>query len=134
MFEYPFFTDYSGRKQLEVISDERLTELLGAPVRTAVAIALILYASAQTNAGFFDPAWLDQPNFSKVLEAVPRDRILAVIDSVFASSIEEFKELATEAPPLPYLERYLFNPLTARPLLRLRDGRLSWVHVVKRQS
>jgi hypothetical protein len=25
---------------------------------------------------------------------------------------------------LPYLERYLFNPLTARPLLRLRDGRL----------
>jgi hypothetical protein len=31
---------------------------------------------------------------------------------------------ATEAPPLPYLERYLFNPLTARPLLRLRDGRL----------
>ena len=29
-----------------------------------------------------------------------------------------------EAPPLPYLERYLFNPLTARPLLRPRDGRL----------
>ena len=120
----PFFTDYSGRKQLEVISDERLTELLGAPVRTAVAIALILYASVQTSAGFFDPAWLDQPNFSELLEVVSRDRILAVIDSVFASSIEQFKEQATEAPPVPYLERYQFNPLTARPLLRLRDGRL----------
>lgn len=119
-----FFDDYSGRKDLEVISDHTLTELLGAPVRTAVAVALILYASAKRNVGFFDPAWLDQPNFTKVLDIVPRERILAVIDSVFASSIEQFKRQATEGPPLPYLERYLFNPLTARPLLRLRDGRL----------
>jgi hypothetical protein len=119
-----FFSDYSGRKQLEVISEESLTELLGAPVRTAVAVALILYAGAQKNVGFFDPAWLDQPNFTEVLKVVPRERILAVIDSVFVNSIEQFKQQATEAPPLPYLERYLFNPLTARPLLRLRDGRL----------
>lgn len=119
-----YFSDYSGRKQLEVISEESLTELLGAPIRTAVAVALILYASAQKNAGFFDPAWLDQPNFTKILEVVPRDQILAVIDAVFVNSIEQFKQQATEAPPLPYLERYLFNPLTARPLLRLRDGRL----------
>ena len=119
-----FFNDYSGRKQLEVISEESLAELLGAPVRAAVAVALILYASAKNNLGFFDPAWLDQPNFAEVLDLVPRGQILAVIDSVFASSIEQFKQQATEAPPLPYLERYLFNPLTARPLLRLRDERL----------
>jgi len=120
----PFFDDYSGRKKLEVISEESLTELLGASVRTAVAIVLILYTSAKINAGFFDPAWLDQPMFSEVLDVVSRERILAVIDSVFASSSEQFKQQAAEAPPLPYLERYLFNPLTARPLLRLRDGRL----------
>jgi hypothetical protein len=119
-----FFIDYSGRKHLEVISKESLTELLGAPVRTAVTVALILYVAAQKNVGFFDPAWLDQPNFTRVLEAVPREQILAVIDSVFVNSIEQFKQQAREAPPLPYLERYLFNPLTARPLLRLRDGRL----------
>jgi hypothetical protein len=119
-----FFGDYSGRKQLEVISEESLTDLLGAPVRTAVAVALILYASTRENAGFFDPAWLDLPMFAKVLDVIPRERILAVIDSVFAGSVEQFKQQATEAPLLPYLERYLFNPLTARPLLRLRDGRL----------
>jgi hypothetical protein len=119
-----FFADYSGRKQLEVISEESLTELLGAPIRTAVAVALILYTSAQTNVGFFDPAWLDQSSFTEILHIVPRDRILAVIDSVFANTVEQFRQQATEAPPLPYLERYLFNPLTARPLLRLRDGRL----------
>lgn len=119
-----FFNDYSGCKQLEVISEGSLMELLGAPVRTAVAVALILYAIAKNNAGFFDPALLDQPDFSKVLDVVPRSQILAVIDSVFASNIAQFKQQATEAPPLPYLERYLFNPLTARPLVRLRDGRL----------
>jgi hypothetical protein len=119
-----FFDDYSERKQLEVISEESVTELLGAPVRTAVAVALILWASAKRNAGFFDPTWLDQPNFSKVLDIISREQILAVIDSVFGGSIEQFKQQAAEAPPLPYLERYLFNPLTARPLLRLRDGRL----------
>src|SRR5260370_26926464 len=120
----PFFDDYSGRKKLEVISEESLTELLGASVRTAVAIVLILYTSAKLNAGFFVRSWLAQPMFSEVLDVVSRERILAVIDSVFASSSEQFKQQAAEAPPLPYLERYLFNPLTARPLLRLRDGRL----------
>jgi hypothetical protein len=119
-----FFSDYSGRKPLEVITEQSLTELLGAPVRTAVAVGLILYVGAQKNAGFFDPAWLDQPNFTKVLDVVPRERILAVIGSVFVSSIDQFKQQATKAPPLPYLERYLFNPLTGRPLLELRDGRL----------
>lgn len=119
-----FLTDYSGRKKLEVLSGESITELLGAPVRIAVSVALILYASAKINKGFFDPAWLDQPQFAELLEVIPRNRILAVIDSVFVGTIDEFKQLAAEAPPLAYLERYLFNPLTARPLLRLPDGRL----------
>lgn len=119
-----FFSGYSGRKQLEVISDESLAELLGAPVRIAVAAELVLYTSAKMNAGFFNPTWLDQPHFVEVLDIVPRDQMLAVIDSVFASDMEQFKQQAAEAPPLPYLERYLFNPLTARPLLRLPDGRL----------
>jgi hypothetical protein len=51
-----FFSDYSGRKQLEVISEDSLMERLGAPVCTAVAVALILYTSAKKNVGFFDPA------------------------------------------------------------------------------
>jgi len=34
-----FFDDYSGRKSLEVILRDSLSELLGAPVRTAVAVA-----------------------------------------------------------------------------------------------
>jgi hypothetical protein len=110
-----FFTDHSGRKPLEVISKESLTELLGAPVRTAVAVALILYGSAKKNAGFFDPAWLDQPNFARILEVVPREQILAVIQSVFVNSIDQFQRRAAEAPPLPYLERYLVQSTDSPP-------------------
>ncbi|WP_157546758.1 hypothetical protein [Hamadaea tsunoensis] len=119
-----FFTDYSGRRQLEVVSDATMSQLLGATPRAAVEIALILYASAKTNDGFFDPAWPDQPNFAKVLELVARDEILSVIDSVMAIDLATFKAQVEATKQLPYLDRYLFNPLHARPLLRMPDGRL----------
>lgn len=96
-----FFSDYSGRKNLEVVTQNNLAELLGAPVRTAVAVVLILYAGAQKNQGFFDPGWLNQENFAKVLEIVSRDQILSVMESVFANDTEQFKLQAAEAPPLP---------------------------------
>jgi predicted outer membrane lipoprotein len=122
-----FFDDYSGRKRLEVISKASLTELIGAPLTTALGIALMLHASTEANGGFFNPTWIDQTNFVRVLEVLPRHEVLAVIDSIFANSFDDFKRQDAEAArraPLPYLDRYQFNPLTARPLLRLADGRL----------
>jgi hypothetical protein len=122
-----FFDGYSGRKTLEVISKESLSELIGAPLATALGIALMLHASSQVNGGFFNPTWMDQSGFVRVLEVLPRHEVLAVIESVFANSFEDFKRQDAEAErraPLPFLDRYRFNPLTARPLLRLRDGRL----------
>jgi hypothetical protein len=120
-----FFGGYSGRKQLEVLTGpDSLAELLGAPLRQAVGVALLLRASAQVNGGFFDPAWMDQPNFADVLAIVPRAHVASVIDAVFAGDFNDFKRQAAEAPPLSFLDRYMFNPLTARPLVRLGDGRL----------
>jgi len=119
-----FFVGYSGRKPLEVLSDSAVAELLGAPVRQAVGVAMMLHTSAEVNAGFFDPGWMDQLNFTDVLSIVPREQIGAVIDAVFANGFDDFKRQAAEAPVLPFLDRYMFNPLTARPLVRLNDGRL----------
>ena len=119
-----FFGGYAGRKHLEVLSDATLTQLLGAPLRQAVGVAFVLYASAQVNNGFFDPAWMGQPQFTDVLGTVPQGQIVSVINEVFANSFDDFKLQAAEAPPLPFLDRYMFNPLTARPLVRLGDGRL----------
>jgi hypothetical protein len=122
-----FFDDYSGRKQLEVVSASALTELIGAPLAKALGAAILLHTSAQVNSGFFDAKWMDQQNFERVIAELPRHEVMAVIDSVFASSFDDFRRLDAEAAqrtPLPFLDRYHFNPLTARPLLRLADGRL----------
>lgn len=67
-----FFGGYSCRKALEVLGGPAVAELLGAPLREAVGVALLLSASAQVNGGFFDPAWMAQPNFADVLAIVPR--------------------------------------------------------------
>jgi hypothetical protein len=122
-----FFDDYTGRKPLEVISQQTMTQLLGAPTITATEIVVMLAASAEHNSGFFDPAWLDQPQFAELLQVLPRDEIVAVINSVFAQSMDEFRQengAAAERTPLPHLDRYAFNPLTSRPFVRLSDGRL----------
>jgi hypothetical protein len=120
-----FFGGYSSRKPLEVLHDKQaLAGLLGAPLRRAAGVALLLYASAQMNGGFFDPVWMDHANFADVLAVVPRQDIMSVIDAVFAGGFDDFRRQAAQAPPLPFLDRYTFNPLTARPLVRLDDGRL----------
>jgi hypothetical protein len=121
------FDDYSGRGALEVVSKESMRELIGAPMTTAAAIVIMLVTAADRNGGIFDPAWLNQANFGPILAVMPRDEILAVADSVFACTMAEFREedaAASARTPLPYLDRYAFNPLTSRPFVRLTDGRL----------
>ncbi|WP_238006124.1 hypothetical protein KZZ52_51720 [Dactylosporangium sp. AC04546] len=118
------FNGYTARKPLTVITGERLAKLLGAPVRDAAGVALLLHAGAERNGGFFDPTWLDQPNFTPVLDVLPRETILDVIDTSFAIDVAGFKTLAAEAPAVPFLDKYLFNPLVARPFIRRGDGRL----------
>lgn len=119
-----FFNGYTGHKPLTVITDERLAKVLGAPVREAAGVALLLHAGAEKNGGFFDPAWLDQSNFTPVLDALPREAILEVVKTSFATDVAGFRKLAAEAPAVPLLDQYLFNPLMARPFIRRKDGRL----------
>jgi hypothetical protein len=120
-----FFNGYAGRKPLSVITEERLAKLHGAPVRDAAGVALLLHVGAEKNGGLFDPKWLDQPNFTPVLDVLPRDTILDVINTSFVIDVPGFKKLAAEAPAVPFLDKYLFNPLVARPFVRRADGRLT---------
>ncbi|WP_328463486.1 hypothetical protein OHA21_38060 [Actinoplanes sp. NBC_00393] len=122
-----FFDGYAGGKTLEVVSSESMKQLIGADMTTAAAIVILLATAVDRNAGIFDPAWMDQANFERILEVMPRDEVLAVVDAVFAGSMAEFRAedaAARNRVPLPYLDRYAFNPLTSRPFVRLADGRL----------
>ncbi|RQX05715.1 hypothetical protein [Micromonospora inaquosa] len=122
-----FFDDHSGRKSLEVISKESMRELVGADMVTAAGIVLMLATGAEINDGYFNPGWLDQINFAELLAELPREEILAVVNSLFAWDMDQFRREDAEASvrtPLPHLDRYAFNPLTSRPFVRLSDGRL----------
>lgn len=118
-----FFNGYSGRKGLEVISDQTLKELLGASVTEAVGVGLMLHASAYTNSGYFDPKWLDQSNFEDVLEVTPRPIIEAVLAACFMVDVPGYKAKDAEAPVNPLLPQYTYNPLVDRPLIHMPDGR-----------
>ncbi|WP_210634291.1 hypothetical protein [Streptomyces sp. GESEQ-13] len=120
---YAFFNAYSDRKPLEVISDQTLCELLGASVTEAVGVGLLLHGGAYYNRGYFDPAWLDQPNFADVLNVVPRHTIESVIKSHYLIDVPGFRAKAADAPANPLLPQYTFNPLTERPFIQMPDGR-----------
>jgi len=118
-----FFNGYSGRQSLEIVSDQTLRELLGASVTEAVGVGLMLHGGAYFNNGYFDPGWLDQPNFSDVLEVVPRSTIESVVRASFVTDVAGFRNKAAAAPANPLLPQYTFNPLTERPLIQMPDGR-----------
>ena len=118
------FNGYSGRKPLQVLNTAGVNELLGAPVRDAAGVAIMLAGAAFAADGFFDPAVLDHEDYARVLEELPKERILSVIDTCFVTDIADFRRRNKMAPQLTNLDQYMFNPLTSRPFLRLDDGRL----------
>ncbi|WSA79400.1 hypothetical protein OG930_29560 [Streptomyces sp. NBC_01799] len=118
-----FFNAYSGRKSLEIVSEETLRERLGASVTEAVGVGLLLHGGAYYNRGYFDPGWLDQANFADVLKLVPRHTIESVIRAHYLIDIHSFRAKAADAPANPLLPQYTFNPLTERPFIQMPDGR-----------
>jgi hypothetical protein len=98
--------------------------LLGCtPVELAGAI-FVLGVGAQRNGGFFDPTWLEQPNFVPVLEEVPAGVITTALDSHLSATVDTFRSIAAQfrSPDLR-LRRADYNPLHQAPYVRLGDGR-----------
>ncbi len=109
----------------EVITPSVLTELMGCSVQDYLGIGLLLMVSAQQNAGYFDQAWLDAPNFEEVRSEIPADTIRRAFDRHFATDFDDFRSRANPIPGATSvsLRRYEFNPLAARPFVLMPDGR-----------
>lgn len=107
----------------KVITEEAWSETLGAPLDDMVAATFVLQVGANMNNGWFDPKWLDQPNFATVLDRWPRDVLLHRLDQL-TTTRDDFKRAYADAPkPANGCQQYTFNPLTARPFLLMPDGR-----------
>lgn len=109
--------------QTKVITEQAWVDILGGPLDAMVGATFVLQVGANINNGWFDPKWLDQPNFVEVLKRWPRDHILKRLEQLTFTPAE-FKVAYNKAPkPTNGLQRYTFNPLTARPFIRMPDGR-----------
>ncbi|MDH6283972.1 hypothetical protein [Prescottella agglutinans] len=98
------------------------TDVFGMPLRDAVRASLVLSTWTNKGGGRFDPDILDQANMQEVFHRVaPREQI-ETLARALTTTIDEAKATNATVPALPqYLQRYAFNPLTARPLVDLGE-------------
>lgn len=121
---HAMMVNYPPGTALEVLNDpDAWTQMLGMDLGTAVGITFFLQVAANINAGWYDPAWLSQSNFSEVLQQWPRLAIEQRIADL-SSTFGEFRQDYAGMPKPPAgLERYAYNPLTRRPFILMPDGR-----------
>lgn len=107
-----------------VLDDAAWNRLLGAPLGQVVGATFFLQVAANSNNGWFDRAFLDRADLQPIYDRWPRN-VIEERARQLSSTFDEFKAAydAVPHPPAGY-ERYAYNPLTKRPFLRMRDGRL----------
>jgi hypothetical protein len=97
------------------------TELFGCTLREYVGTAQLVWASAVSCAGRFDPAVFDTLDGKLIARHVGRDTVARVPDAHFAVSIEQFRaenrDAAARAGRDDHLRRSTYDPLRGHPLL-----------------
>lgn len=99
-------------------------ELLGAPLREAIAASFILYAGTMGAGGRFDPDQLDDHSYQEISELAKINDTRAVMRSL-TTTVADAREAGRRGPQLPgSLQRFSYNPLVRTPLVDL-GGRVS---------
>lgn len=121
---HALLVDGIGSIDAEVLGDDAWNRLLGAPLGQVVGATFFLHVAASQNAGWVDRSWLDRPGLEPLYNMWPRQVVDDRLDQL-TSTFREFREAYESVPHPPAgAERYAFNPLTARPFVRMPDGRL----------
>lgn len=110
-------------------SDASWRAALGCSLDEFVAIGFFLFVWASQHEGWIDLNWMELPNFAPVRERYPSLVVDEVVRRRLAATFDEFRQMD------PVLDRgrdavpeHRFNPLTARPLVQMRDARLLAPH------
>jgi hypothetical protein len=120
-----FDRQYSGLS-CSVMSTDGWQQLLGLPLEAFMRAAFFILVGANNNAGWFDPAWLTQPNLQPAMELLQLSAqdVMAVFGRVFGADFADVKTRAqAERNPDSRLQRFDPNPLMETPFVRLPDGR-----------
>ena len=116
------FVDQAGLPGLEVLGVESTWQaLLGASVEDAVGAAFFLFVGAAQNLGRYEATWLDQSNFTAVLENHPRAAIESVAGMLTATPSQMRDDFRSAPPVGEGLDRYAYNPLAKTPFVQLDE-------------
>ncbi len=113
-------THTTGTRQARCLHPGWEEELLGTSLSHYVGIAQLLWSSAISCAGRFDPEVLTSPGGERICAEVPAATIIAVIEEHFVTDAGTFRRdnhLARLTDD-PLLRRFEYNPLRGRPLMR----------------
>ncbi|MDW8478532.1 hypothetical protein QBA57_41625 [Streptomyces scabiei] len=95
-------------------------ELLGASLSQYVGIAQLLWASAISRAGRFDPDSLREAGAHRICAEIPAATITSVTEQHFVTDAAAFRKANTRACMTtdPLLRRFEYNPLRGTPFVR----------------
>jgi hypothetical protein len=107
----------------KVLSEKVIADLLGSDIDGFVDTGPFFAASAGSNGGFFDPAWLDGPQFEPVLERMPREELHAIFERSWSAPLAVQRARALQGrSATPRIRQYDYNPLVAAPWVGLPGG------------
>lgn len=109
-------------------TDDAWEAAIGCSVDEFIRVGFFLYVWAARHDGWIDLSYLDLPHFESVLELFPRDRVLSIIGRLLAATPGELRALESSGVVQDNVMEHRFNPLHARPLVRMRGGRLLAPH------
>lgn len=131
-----YSTDAAAVAPQDVITPEFWHAAVGCRLTDLVKIALLLNVGALVNGGYYDPGWLQQPNFAPIVAQLPASVLHDVTRRMFFATRDEFRATAEQhRSPDRLLRRYEFNPLVVHPFVAQPDGRFiapEPQHVLKR--
>ena len=107
------------------------TQALGVPLDQFMRIGFAMHVAALENRGRIDRSVLRMSHVAPIFTPLAPDAALPVIDRWFAGSLEELREAAVREEARG-VEKWSLNPLVAKPLVALADGRyvMPWPRLV----
>lgn len=107
---------------LEVLSRDAWTDLLGIPLIDYVAAIGLFVTGVLANEGRFEPSWLNQDNFRRIFDEVPRESV----DRAWEMLSTDFEDIRARAASGRHsdsaLRRLDWNPLQEKPFVRMPSG------------
>lgn len=72
---YALFCEAASEYGSDIITPGFWEDALGAPLKDFMSVGFVLHSGAMQNEGYYNPGWLDQPNFAAILAQVSREHI-----------------------------------------------------------